>query len=59
MEIRSQIIELVQKFLVVADNLLMDGKIDRQTYELMTENKIKFLELSGISFEHCREQDNG
>lgn len=59
MEIRGQIIDLVEKFLIVADNLLREGKIDEQTHRLMTENKVRFLDLVGVESEYSREHNNG
>lgn len=45
MEIQCQIVDLVEKFLSVADNLLKDGRIDSETYEDITQNKVRFLRM--------------
>jgi hypothetical protein len=40
----STLIELVEKFIVLANTLLEKGIIDQDIFNKMTENKIKFLE---------------
>ncbi len=40
----STLIELVEKFLVLANTLLEKGIIYQDIFSKMTENKIKFLE---------------
>lgn len=40
---KEQIIEIIKKFLNIADELLKNGKIDGKTYDDITFNKKKFL----------------
>lgn len=41
----STLIELVEKFIVLANTLLERGIIDQDIFNKMIENKIKFLEV--------------
>ena len=41
----STLIELVEKFIALANTLLEKGIIDKDIYNKMTENKTKFLEI--------------
>lgn len=43
MDNKDQIVELVKRFIGVADELLKKGEIDSRTYEEITSNKINFL----------------
>jgi hypothetical protein len=39
----SNIVELVEKFVILAKRMLKEGKIDMETYNKMVYNKVRFL----------------
>ncbi|EYE88488.1 hypothetical protein Q428_07850 [Fervidicella metallireducens AeB] len=39
----DEIVSLVEKFLAIAEELLANGKIDKETFTEITKNKIIFL----------------
>lgn len=39
----EELVDLVETFIKFCDELLEDGKIDKELYEEMTKNKIEFL----------------
>lgn len=47
----NTLIELVEKFIITAKQLLEKGVIDEKLYVEMTKNKIKFLNSNNINID--------